>query len=78
MKAVEHKGTAEDLTNAAGERAKDCVDAGVSALNVVSGKARSLGNTADGYVRENPWVVIGAAAGVGILLGFVLRGRSNS
>lgn len=68
----------EGLTNAAGERAKSCVDVGVDALNSVSGKARQIGRTADGYVRDNPWWAIGAAAGVGIVIGFLLRGRRGS
>jgi ElaB/YqjD/DUF883 family membrane-anchored ribosome-binding protein len=70
--------TAEDLVQAAKERAKSCVDASVNALNVVSDKACQVGRNADGYVRENPWLVIGAAAGVGILVGYLLRGRRES
>ncbi len=80
MKADETKEscTAESIANAAGERAKYCVDAGVNALNVASGKARQIGKTADSYVRDNPWLVIGVAAGVGALAGFLLRGRRES
>ena len=70
--------TSERLTNAAGERAKGYVDVGVKALNAVSGKAREFGHTADGYVRENPWLMIGAAAGVGVLVGFLLRRSRES
>ncbi len=69
-------GTMENLANAAGERAKSYVDSGVSACNAVSDKARQLGQNANGYVRENPWVAIGAAAGVGALIGYLL-GRRN-
>ena len=70
--------TAETLTQAAGERAKGYVDAGVNTLNAVTGKARQLGQSADGYVRDNPWIAIGAAAGVGLLLGYMLRTRRAS
>ena len=80
MKTVETKetSTAQSLTEAAGERAKNCVDAGVNALNAISGKARQIGQNADSRVRGNPWLAIGAAAGVGILIGFLLRGRRES
>ena len=80
MKTVEKSeaGIAESVTNAAGERAKSCVDAGVNALNAVSGRARQIGQSADGYVRESPWLAIGAAAGVGLLVGYLLRGSRNS
>ena len=44
---AQETGTAERLTEAAGERAKAYVDAGVSSLNVVSGKARQLTQRAD-------------------------------
>jgi len=33
------------------------------------------GRAADGYVRENPWPVIGASAGVGLLLGLLIGRR---
>ena len=77
MKTVETTdgNTTERLAEAAGERAKCYVDAGVEALSAVSGKARQLTHNADGYVRENPWLAIGAAAGVGLLVGLLLRSR---
>ena len=70
--------TAESLANAAGERAKGYVDAGVNALNTVSGKARQLSQNADSCVRDNPWMAIGVAAGAGLLVGYLLRGRRES
>jgi ElaB/YqjD/DUF883 family membrane-anchored ribosome-binding protein len=66
------------LTDAAGERTRSYVDRGVHALKTVSGKARQIGQHADGYVRNNPWWAIGAAAGVGICIGLLLRGRRGS
>ena len=74
MKTVETNegGTLENLAHAAAERAKSCVDSSLNACNAVSGKARELGQNADGYVRENPWVAIGVAAGVGAAIGFLL------
>jgi len=75
MRNLTEDRTAENLVDAAGERAKSCVDAGVDALNAVSGKARKIGDSADGYVRDNPWLVIGAVAGIAALVGFLFRGR---
>jgi ElaB/YqjD/DUF883 family membrane-anchored ribosome-binding protein len=77
MKAHESS-TVDGMAEAIGERAKGYVDAGVDAVNAVSGKARRLSQNADGYVRENPWVAIGVAAGVGVVVGLLLgrRGRS--
>jgi ElaB/YqjD/DUF883 family membrane-anchored ribosome-binding protein len=70
--------TAEELGQAVTERAKSCVDAGVNALNVVSGKACQLARNADGYVRRSPWPAIGAAAGVGLLVGYLLHSRRET
>jgi ElaB/YqjD/DUF883 family membrane-anchored ribosome-binding protein len=80
MKSVETQDgcTAEALTQAAGTRAKGYVDVGVNALNAVSGKARQLRQNADGYVRDNPWIAVGAAAGVGLLVGYMLRTRRGA
>ncbi len=43
-------------------------DAQASAI--VAGK--EMAASADGYVKENPWRAIAAAAGVGLLLGVIL------
>jgi ElaB/YqjD/DUF883 family membrane-anchored ribosome-binding protein len=32
----------------------------------------------DEYVHENPWPLIGAAAAIGFLIGFLVRGDSDS
>ena len=37
--------------------------------------ARTAARTADNYVHENPWLVIGIAAGIGYLLGRTGRRR---
>ena len=67
--------SAERLAEAAGQRVKSCVDAGVHAVHDVSGKARQIRHNTDSYVRDNAWLAIGVAAGVGILVGLLLRGR---
>jgi ElaB/YqjD/DUF883 family membrane-anchored ribosome-binding protein len=38
-------------------------------------KARELIDTADEYVRDNPWQAIGAVALIGVAVGFVLARR---
>ena len=35
--------------------------------------AREAARAADDYVRENPWAVVGIAAGVGILIGVLIN-----
>ncbi len=35
-------------------------------------RAREAAASADDYVRENPWTVVGIAAGVGLLVGLLL------
>jgi ElaB/YqjD/DUF883 family membrane-anchored ribosome-binding protein len=36
-------------------------------------QVRRVATTTDDYVRERPWAVIGTAAGVGLLIGLLLR-----
>jgi ElaB/YqjD/DUF883 family membrane-anchored ribosome-binding protein len=36
-------------------------------------KAKELAGEADTYVRQNPWQAVGIAAGVGLLLGLLVR-----
>jgi Uncharacterized conserved protein len=36
-------------------------------------QVRRVAESTDDYVRERPWAMIGAAAGVGILIGLLLR-----
>jgi ElaB/YqjD/DUF883 family membrane-anchored ribosome-binding protein len=43
----------------------------------VRGQARQVTKTTDGYVRDNPWQVVGIAAAVGIVLGMMMTRRSD-
>ncbi len=43
----------------------------------VRGQARQVSRTTDGYVRDNPWQVVGIAAVVGIALGVLMTRRSD-
>jgi ElaB/YqjD/DUF883 family membrane-anchored ribosome-binding protein len=42
----------------------------------IGNQARQVGKRTDGYVRENPWQVIGIAAAIGLAVGFVVSRRS--
>ena len=43
------------------------------AEKVVVKKSKECAEIADDYVRENPWGAIGIAAGVGLVLGLLIR-----
>ena len=43
------------------------------AEQVVLKKSKECAEIADDYVRENPWSAVGIAAGVGLVLGLLLR-----
>ena len=38
-------------------------------------KSKECADIADDYVRENPWSAVGMAAGVGLVLGLLIRGK---
>jgi|SRR5688572_14217697 len=38
-------------------------------------KSKEAADVADDYVRENPWNAVGIAAGVGLLIGLLIRGK---
>ncbi|RZU02984.1 DUF883 family protein [Rivibacter subsaxonicus] len=38
-------------------------------------RARAAGRAADDYVHDNPWKAIGAAAGVGLIIGLLISRR---
>ena len=42
---------------------------------VLKDKARAAANAADGYVHDNPWVAMGAAAGLGMVIGLLIGRR---
>jgi ElaB/YqjD/DUF883 family membrane-anchored ribosome-binding protein len=45
--------------------------------DAVMSKTREAAATTDQYVHENPWKVIGIAAGLGFVLGLLLAPRSD-
>jgi ElaB/YqjD/DUF883 family membrane-anchored ribosome-binding protein len=38
-------------------------------------RAKAAGQAADSYVHDNPWKAVGAAAGIGLLIGLLLSSR---
>jgi ElaB/YqjD/DUF883 family membrane-anchored ribosome-binding protein len=81
-------GDAEELlkatTNQAGEKVtaarqkiEQSLIEGKKALadaeKVVINKSKEYADVADDYVRENPWSAVGIAAGVGLVLGLLVR-----
>jgi ElaB/YqjD/DUF883 family membrane-anchored ribosome-binding protein len=45
------------------------------AEKVIVEKSKEAAEIADDYVRENPWSAIGIAAGIGLVLGLLIRGK---
>jgi ElaB/YqjD/DUF883 family membrane-anchored ribosome-binding protein len=43
------------------------------AEKVVIKKSKECAEIADDYVRENPWSAVGIAAGIGLILGLLIR-----
>jgi ElaB/YqjD/DUF883 family membrane-anchored ribosome-binding protein len=41
-------------------------------------QAQQVGRRTDGFVRDNPWAVVGIAAVVGLAVGFLASRRSSS
>jgi len=38
-------------------------------------KSKEAAELADDYVRDNPWSAVGMAAGIGLVLGLLIRGK---
>ncbi len=53
-------------------KAKTTADEGLSTLR---GRAEEASEATDAYVRDNPWAVVGIAAAIGIVIGFVAGRR---
>ncbi len=43
------------------------------AEKVVLARSKEYADIADDYIRENPWSAVGIAAGVGVILGLLMR-----
>ena len=71
------KSQAGDAVAAARQRIEQSLIEGKKALSdaeqMMIQRSKEAADIADDYVRENPWSAIGIAAGLGLLLGLMLR-----
>lgn len=62
---------------AARKRIEESLEEGKKTLskaeNILVDKTREVAKTADDYVRQNPWNSVGIAAGIGLVLGLLIR-----
>jgi len=71
-------GASEDI-QALRERLRDVLAEGQSSIKNLSDSVRRQAARADEVIRSNPYQTIGAAAAVGLLVGFLIsRGRSGN
>lgn len=70
-------GQAGEKVGNARARAEDSIRAAKARIAEAGHEAaehtRDAAKAADDYVRENPWAVVGIAAGVGILIGVLIN-----
>lgn len=75
-----------EATSATGMKAEDLRTRGVDLLDTALVKAQDIQavaldtskevvDSADSYVKENPWRAVAISAGVGIMLGMMIGGR---
>lgn len=69
-------GDAEDLlkatANQGGEQVARIRARAEESLRAARGRLKEAGDGVNAKVHENPWTAVGVAAGVGLLLGFIL------
>ena len=75
-----------EATSATGEKAEALRAKGMSMLDAATAKAqdmqaaaietgKEIAESADDYVRENPWQAVAIAAGAGLLIGVLIARR---
>ncbi len=66
--ATEWRARVEERLTRARHALQDLQDSAVA-------KAKAAGHAADDYVHEHPWKAIGAAAGIGLIVGLLIGRR---
>jgi ElaB/YqjD/DUF883 family membrane-anchored ribosome-binding protein len=68
-----------ELASIATHQIEETVNKGKTKMSemqgVLSDKTKECARSTDEYVHENPWKAIGLAAGVGLILGLLMRRR---
>ena len=67
-RAVEWRARVEERITQARHKLADLQDSAVE-------RAKAAGHAADDYVHEHPWKAIGAAAGIGLIVGLLIGRR---
>jgi ElaB/YqjD/DUF883 family membrane-anchored ribosome-binding protein len=71
--------TMGEVAASAAERVGEKIEEGRAALadmqERLTEKTRECMRTTDSYVRDNPWQAVGIAAGLGLLVGLLIRRR---
>jgi ElaB/YqjD/DUF883 family membrane-anchored ribosome-binding protein len=70
--------TGEELNKAKAKLEQRISSARTSAEELggtIADRARKTAKSADNYVHEQPWTAIGAGAGIGVLVGYLLSRR---
>jgi ElaB/YqjD/DUF883 family membrane-anchored ribosome-binding protein len=61
------------MLTTATHQARHMMDAGMDVYASAAKQTKAAGKEVDRYVRDYPWIAVGAAAGIGVLIGFLLR-----
>ncbi len=68
----------ESVVEKVSDYAHTYMEAGVDACTMASQKAKRVGRDMDNFVRKNPWLAVGVAAGAGLAVGFLLKSRCGT
>lgn len=66
---------AEDLTEAARQRAQESLHVLRSQLSEIERDLKGRAQVLDGYVHDNPWTAVAIVGGVSLLLGMLMGRR---